>query len=68
MVKCENYRIKSLWDNKTDRTHWSYDKSKAFTVNLLGGRDGYFVCALPYQMAIKEGLKKRSEIEDEMSE
>ena len=50
------------------RTHWSYDKSKAYTVNLLGGRDGYFVCALPYQMAIKEGLKKRSEIEDEMSE
>lgn len=49
-------------------SHWSFDKSKAYTVNLLGGRDGYFVCALPYQMAIKEGLKKRSEIEDEMSE
>lgn len=50
------------------KSHWSYNKSKAYTVNLLGGREGYFVCALPYQMAIKEGLKKRIEIEDEMSE
>ena len=32
---------------------------KSYTVNLLGGRDGYFVCALPYQIAIKEGLKLR---------
>lgn len=50
------------------KSHWSYNKSKAFTANLLGGRDGYFVCALPYQMSVKEGLKKRVEIEDEMSE
>ena len=50
------------------KSHWSYEKSKAYTVNLLGGRDGYFVCGIPYQMAIKEGLKKRVEIEDEMSE
>lgn len=50
------------------KNHWSYDKSKAYTVNLLGGREGYFVCALPYQMAIMSKLKKRSEIEDEMSE
>lgn len=50
------------------KSHWSYRKSQDYTVNLLGGRDGYFVCALPYQMSIKEGLKKRSEIEDEMSE
>lgn len=49
-------------------SHWSYDKSKAYTVNMLGGRPGYFVCALPYQIAIKEGLLKRSDIEDEMSE
>ena len=50
------------------KSHWSFEKSKAYTVNLLGGREGYFVCALPYQMSIKEGLKKRVEIEDEMSE
>ena len=50
------------------KSHWSFDKSKAYTFNLLGGRDNYFVCALPYQIAIKENLKKRIEIEDEMSE
>lgn len=50
------------------KSHWSFDKSKAYTFNLLGGRENYFVCALPYQIAIKEGLKKRIEIEDEMSE
>lgn len=50
------------------KSHWSFEKSKAYTVNLLGGRDGYFVCALPYQIAIKEGLLKRSNVEDEMSE
>ena len=50
------------------KAHWSFDKAKAYTVNLLGGREGYFICALPYQMSIKEGLKKRIEIEDEMSE
>lgn len=50
------------------KAHWSFDKSKSYTVNLLGGRQGYFVCALPYQMSIREGLKKRIEIEDEMSE
>lgn len=50
------------------KSHWSFDKSKAYTVNLLGGRKGYFVCALPYQMAIKEGLLKRADVEDEMSE
>lgn len=50
------------------KSHWSFDKSKAYTVNLLGGRKGYFVCALPYQIAIKEGLLKRIDIEDEMSE
>lgn len=50
------------------RSHWSFTKSKTYTYNLLGGRDNYFVCALPYQISVKEGLKKRIEIEDEMSE
>lgn len=50
------------------KSHWSFEKSKAYTVNLLGGRKGYFVCGLPYQIAIKEGLLKRVDVEDEMSE
>jgi len=50
------------------KSHWSFVKSKAYTINLLGRREGYFVCALPYQIAIKENLLKRSDVEDEMSE
>lgn len=50
------------------QSHWSYKKAQAYTANLLGGREGYFICAIPYQMSIKEGLKLRREIEDEMSE
>lgn len=36
-------------------------------VNFLIGKS-YFICWLPYQLAILEGLKNREEIEDEMSE
>lgn len=50
------------------KSHWSFEKAKAFTVNFLGGRPGYYICGLPYQIAIKEGLLKRSDVEDEMSE
>ena len=50
------------------KSHWSFEKSKAYTVNLVGGRKGYCVCGLPYQIAIKEGLLKRVDVEDEMSE
>ena len=50
------------------KSHWSFIKSKSYTVKLIAGQRGYFVCALPYQMAIKEGLLKRSQVEDEMSE
>ena len=31
-------------------------------------RKGYFVCSLPYQMAIKEKLLMRKQVEEEMSE
>lgn len=49
------------------QSHWSYDKAKSFMVNFLIGKK-YFICWLPYQLAILEGLKNREEIEDEMSE
>jgi len=48
-------------------SHWSFTKTKAYFANMIL-RGNYFVCALPYQLAVKEGLKKRSDIEDEMSE
>ena len=45
-----------------------YDKAKAYTANFLDDRLNYFICDLPYQLSIKEGLLMREQIENEMSE
>ena len=59
----EIYMSSAWW-----KTHWSYDKAKAYTVNMLDDRKEYFICGLPYQVAIREGLLSREQVEDEMSE
>jgi len=46
----------------------TYDKCKAYTANMLDDKRKYFVCDLPYQLSIKNGLLMRSQIENEMSE
>ena len=48
-------------------SHWSFQKVKAFWKNMMLGRN-YFVVSLPYQIAIKEDLLFREQLEDEMSE
>lgn len=68
MAKCKNQMIKSIWDNKTVKEHWSYEKAKAYTVNFLDDKKRYFICSLPYQISIKEGLLSRAQVQDEMSE
>lgn len=50
------------------KSHWSFEKTKAFFVNMLDDTKKYFVCSLPYQLAIKENLLSREQVEDEMSE
>lgn len=50
------------------KSHWLFDKAKAYTVNMLDDAKKYFICSLPYQISIKEGLLQREQIEDEMSE
>ena len=35
---------------------------------MLDDTKKYFVCSLPYQLAIKENLLSREQVEDEMSE
>lgn len=47
--------------------HWSWDKVNSYFNSMLDGKS-YFVCSLPYQLAIKEGLLMREQVEDEMSE
>ncbi|XZN14386.1 terminase large subunit domain-containing protein (plasmid) [Clostridium perfringens] len=47
--------------------HWSWEKVGAFFTSMLEGKS-YFLCSLPYQLAIKEDLLMREQVEDEMSE
>lgn len=35
---------------------------------MLDSAKRYFICSLPYQISVKEGLLQREQIEDEMSE
>lgn len=48
-------------------SHWSFEKSITYLKNIIEGRS-YGMCALPYQLPIKEGLLIREQVEDEMSE
>lgn len=50
------------------KAHWSFDKARSYVVNLLDDTKKYFICGLPYQVSLKEGLLSREQIEDEMSE
>lgn len=50
------------------KSHWSFDKAKAYTVNFLDDTKKYFICGLPYQLSMYEGLLSREQVEDEMSE
>lgn len=45
-----------------------YEKVKAYVANSLDSARKYFVCDLPYQLSIAEGLLMRESIENEMSE
>ena len=45
-----------------------FSKAKAYTANMLTDNLKYFVCDLPYQLSIREGILLRQTIENEMSE
>lgn len=49
-------------------SHWMMKKIKSYFVNMVSGTKKYFVCSIPYQTSILEGLLSREQIEDEMSE
>lgn len=50
------------------QSHWSYEKEKSYFSNMLDDKRKYVCVGLPYQLAIKEGLLSRAQVEDEMSE
>lgn len=49
------------------KDHWSYKKVEDFYVKMVQGAP-YFVCGLPYQLSIKEGLYSADQAIEEMSE
>lgn len=49
------------------RDHWSFDKVADYYEKQMSGKN-YFVCGLPYQLAIKEGLYQPETALEEMSE
>ena len=60
---CEVY-MSSAWY----KSHWSFAKLQAYFANMLDDTKKYFCVGLPYQLAIKENLLQREQVEDEMSE
>ena len=50
------------------KSHWSFEKAKAYCANLVNDTKKYFICGLPYQISIKENLLSSEQVADEMSE
>ena len=75
-----NYLNKSEYANLQERnkeiymssayfkSSWAWKKLQAYVVNFFDDTKKYFVCGLPYQLSIREGLLSREQIRDEMSE
>src|SRR5690606_10383534 len=49
------------------KIHWSWNRLLTYFKSMTEGKN-YFVCGLPYQLAIKEGLLMKEQVLDEMSE
>lgn len=49
------------------KNHWSWDRALAFKNSMLK-RKNYFVCGLPYQLSVDEGLYSQSKVDEEMQE
>lgn len=47
---------------------WLFKKSQGFCVNMMNPERDYFICSIPYQISIREGLLMKKQVEDEMSE
>ena len=50
------------------KSSWAWRKVQAYVANFLNDQKKYFVCGLPYPLAIKEGILMREQVQDEISE
>ena len=48
------------------KSHWAYKEAQAYVVELFNQTTKTFICGLPYQMSIKEGLLNPDQIIEEM--
>lgn len=60
----KEFMMSSAWYKQSEM----YETVKAYTANFLDDKRNYFICDLPYQLSISEGLLMRESIENEMSE
>lgn len=60
----KEFYLSSAWM----KSHWSWQKAKAYCKNLVDDTKKYFICGLPYELSIKEGLLSADQVADEMSE
>lgn len=60
----KEFMMSSAWYKQSEM----YETVKAYTANFLDEKRKYFICDLPYQLSIAEGLLMRESIENEMSE
>jgi len=49
------------------KQHWSWTKLQSYFKAMIEGKK-YFLCGLPYQLSIAEGLLMKEQVLDEMSE
>jgi hypothetical protein len=49
------------------KSHWSWQKVLAYVKAMTDGKN-YFICGLPYQLAIAENLLMKEQVLDEMQE
>lgn len=47
---------------------WAYDKCISYFKEMMNDKKRYFVCGLPYQLSIREGLYMAEQAIDEMTE
>lgn len=50
------------------KSSWAYKKAQGYTMNFFDDTKKYFICGLPYQVSVYEGLLSREQLQDEMSE
>lgn len=48
------------------KSHWAYKESQSYVVDLFNPRKNIFICGLPYQLAIRDGLLNRAQVEEDM--